>query len=1809
MAEAELSLVNKAELRIALASTDEQFQHSLSLYLCPILLKLSSPHVQVRQAVLKIVQHLIPRITAARSITLPIDALVQQVKSPRVGPGVDAGSVQLYSTLFIFRGIDRITDEQRIKLVPDIIDNIHLYSDAIRARMFSIFSKLLTSWKAPFKGTDEYDAMRTTLGFDKNAEVEKYLSFTIAKFLLLLPDSNNKATPGLSLQDNSFFTSNAGVTYKTREEIFTTKRNLLEFLKAGFQNDQLALPLLVASADPSSSINESAEGLFKRLNIELDDVTIYGNVSLIDHLVLLFLGQPGIPAVDSNLQYKILRVLIKSTRIRLHPEISVISKTALHSDNPRIRQLAITFISWLGQSDNVNQELEQFNLQMVGELRNDIISEGWPSMELQGKVNFAQRIKDRQLKYETLGNILKSYPQIIDWSFIEFLYGSLEGDQPELRVSIQDALSGLSMHLSKLSQENKYLLKRLAAKYLTASADNVNISACRYIAIKHINSAFPFEDSETRFLSILGSSRENAPETIEEAQNGIHPYWFNIRQVNYTTGFKSTSYLLGQETSVIFPSFGAFMNVLTEEIDKAKSVQNSSIFKSLPTAILFAQQALVMESIKGNETVIIPDQDWAVRLDKAIEVNDKVRNLVTQHMENISIHEPIVQLLNLCIDALIGQSTHTVPTDTTYGTILSRIISFSSSPIVEFLIPRVAELVALLDKVHDEITISQICKAIGIIATHPSNVNSSIKELVVDLGLNNKTNILAVSYIISRLYLRDRVNIIDETTLVSHLDILEKMLQEQGSAYYSALDSISQLSMFGVLGPIQNQGLSNYVTTFKNIIKLKVKKIDEKSVLTLGYLILANNRDAIEGLSEDEQSIYDTHISKQIEYIFTSAESLTIAAAGWDSSVLSKQLDIPGEIVKYIPRDTSRAGIILDSVLGACKNTKPALRRAGCVWLLSLVQHCSKLEAITSRAGEIHVAFMKFLADRDELIQESASRGLGLVYELGDVELKDTLVKSLLKSFTSTTDSVKITAGTVESDTQLFEPDVLKTDDGSISTYKDVLNLAQEVGDPTLVYKFMSLAKSSSLWTSRKGIAYGLESILSQTSLDSLLAKDSSMSNRLIPKLFRYRYDPNEGVAKSMNDIWNSLIKDTSKAVTANLDPILAEVLKSMGRKEWRVRQAGTAALNDLLTMVEVEDYETKLDDIWTMSFRVMDDIKESVRKEATKLTKVLTTELTRLLESSSYKLKTEKISGILSILIPFFLGNKGVLSDSADVRNFSLEILSKLCKSNNKAIKSYVPELIENFILLFSSLEPEVINYLALNASKYNIDNNAIDASRLTSIGKSPLMEVTETLLSQLDDSNLPEFIIRLESAIKKSVGLPSKVCGSRVIVSLIMNHYQVIKPYGDKLLAVSSAQIKDRNDTIASSYAGSSGYLCRIASTNSILKYSEMIKKMYFESEDDRFRSISSVAADSVSKYAGDKFDLVSSAFLPLAYIGKFDAVEQVRENFDRVWIEHSGGKSAIKLYLAEIVDLIKKYIQSNKFEVRKTLARTLSDVSKSIDNLNEFSEPLIHDILSVLLEANKGKSWEGKELIFDALVSFAILSKSYISQHEDVHQAIEKTVTIEVKRRNKEYQKHVVLSVGKYIHEFHNEEVVDLYIQIMGKVLSDGYYQSDDDSDVEMDEVEPITVKENINLEESRLHLLQNLTEAFYIPVNDSLFTFVFNQIKEIFQSKIIANTWRSKVQTSEIYIAIIDILKDTKLKPNQVEFLLRTWNYLKLQSLLPESIENVKIQFIKLSYALIKYLTIDDAKVIKESLEEFAKNEPSSIVLTELRNALA
>jgi proteasome component ECM29 len=86
-----------------------------------------------------------------------------------------------------------------------------------------------------------------------------------------------------------------------------------------------------------------------------------------------------------------------------------------------------------------------------------------------------------------------------------------------------------------------------------------------------------------------------------------------------------------------------------------------------------------------------------------------------------------------------------------------------------------------------------------------------------------------------------------------------------------------------------------------------------------------------------------------------------------------------------------------------------------------------------------------------------------------------------------------------------------------------------------------------------------------------------------------------------MAAIWASLVPETNKTVDRYLPAILAEIQRELTSPQWRVRESCCSALVDILRGRTLEDALETLSAIWGDLFRVMDDIKESVRVAAGK--------------------------------------------------------------------------------------------------------------------------------------------------------------------------------------------------------------------------------------------------------------------------------------------------------------------------------------------------------------------------------------------------------------------------------------------------------------------------------------------------------------------------------------------------------------------------------------------------------------------------------
>lgn len=439
---------------------------------------------------------------------------------------------------------------------------------------------------------------------------------------------------------------------------------------------------------------------------------------------------------------------------------------------------------------------------------------------------------------------------------------------------------------------------------------------------------------------------------------------------------------------------------------------------------------------------------------------------------------------------------------------------------------------------------------------------------------------------------------------------------------------------------------------------------------------------------------------------------------------------------------------------------------------------------------------------------------------------------------------------------------------------------------------------------------------------------------------------------------------------------------------------------------------------------------------------------MTRSLEAGDTSAKNADT--MLKNVLPFLLSTSGLESGAREVQFFALETLLEIIKkSSAKILRPYIPELIERLVGLLSSIEPESINYIHLNASKYNLTEQKIDDMRLASVRGSPLMEAIERCLDLLDDDSMKALEPRLQNAMKTAIGLPSKVGASRVLVSLATRRGFLFRPYADHFLKLIEKHVHDRNETVSAAYAAAAGYVTRIASDSQILELIAFCKRMYFESDDDRHRTEAGDIIAAMSKHASDKFNSLSTELLPFIYVAKHDSSEAVRELFSRAWDDNVGGSLAVQLYVKDIVAIAQGHLDSPRWILKHTAAKAIAEATNALaSTVEDISLPNADTIWPALDKALGGKSWDGKEVVLQAFARFVERGGAFWKTRQDVADQIKRVIVREAKRQNKTYRQHALQPLGRIAAARADVDWSEIVSDIVSPVV-DELTESDEDA----------------------------------------------------------------------------------------------------------------------------------------------------------------
>ncbi|XP_056640479.1 proteasome adapter and scaffold protein ECM29 [Diorhabda sublineata] len=1627
----ELVLLERVFLRLGSADTDEQLQSVLCKFLPPVLLKLSSPQEGVRKKVMELLIHVNKRIKSRPQVQLPVEVLLTQYQDPSA-----TSFVINFTIIYLKSGFPRLPLDKQAELVPVVLNALENKPQSHVDSLLLLIVPLLGKVKVP----TEPEKKLSLFGLNENPQIKKHL-LDILLDMILLPysalapqsiDSGSQSNvslpvpPCLSELSYKRLINNNPMKPEELEEI---KLGIVKFLGQGvFLKEEILPHLVVAASDTRFAVANQADTELKRFIGSVDWSSPQTSMPLY-HLYLGSQGKSGKPEekklpANTRIRLKLLTSLGRVTdQGFVFPQCIQIIFDSLYGThtNTRLKSLALNF------TGNIIKYADEDLLGRVA----PVLLSGLQKLIREGEeVHYGQT-------YVTIGMLAQRFPKIVyhDVGLLEMFFSNMESANQELKLQIREGVLNLILAYKYdiLPQEcNKD--DRLNILFLLIKCKMVSEEPMvRFAAVRTLATIFPPDHVPSKYL-LLTATGDNKDEVSTEAFKSLYG---TTRKTDIDM---SQDKLKGKKIKL--PCFDEITHYIFNEAEsivkekKGFPVGNHMLPFNINTyteILIFLRLCLLRDlDVPRTRDVLKHPCEYspkiAAHLKEIIKrTSDVINNPLNQYtslVRDLMLANPAREPL-CCMVELVGclpqlrenvsknlqwikdQLSSTKEEVREISSLLYSIILSSSSD-SEFDLAVKSLLTQAnsknLETQHGAVLAIGRCEELKL-SNNKSNENLVLAKLCIEnlIPFLKHQNSLLVSAACTSIGLIGRV---------SELPLEDGKPLKNGSPdpKRMAIDSVTKIDVLNQLLDVMNN------TKFS-------PKVREKAARSLGLLCVGGkfpySQEVLQGLLNTAKE------TKDIEVHFTIGESLVMCCQGvWSPEARNPWITLPEDYVPLINESQADDSLewLLVELLTLAEESHPNSKQASAIWLLAVIKYCGEREPITKRLKQLQSVFMGFLSESNDIIQDVASKGLCVVY---DTYKSEELLTALVKQLTS--GSRQVTA--VTSDTKLFEEGQLgqSPTGGNLTTYKELCSLASDLNKPDLIYQFMHLANHNAIWNSKKGAAFGFSSIAERCG-DDLKAYLPT----IIPKMYRYQYDPTPNIQASMHNIWRVLVSDTGKMIDEYYNEILTDLLANINSNQYRVRQSCCLALQDFLKGSpnrSIHDAINKMEELWTKLFRVMDDHHEQTRITANRTAKILSKLCIRGCDISQGKLGVKMVESILPVLL-----NNGITNTVAEIRLVSLQTVSELVKSAGKQLKPFLPKLIPALLQATGELESSQLSYLSTRLGAQTEAQEALDSAR-ASIAKSHF--TTETVSKSLqfaDASILEELIPKIIELMKSSVGLGTRIACAHFITLLVVQLGQDIQPYTGKLLAVLVNGLTDRNSAIRKHNATAIGYLVSTAKDSSMEKLFLKLQTWYFEREDDSIRSSCALTIQSIGVHNQDILKSHADIVLPLIFFAmhaeKTPETEKTLEIWNEIWSEQSPGtETGIRQNLQNICDILKTALESPSWTMKAQAANSVSTVATKLGSTMDAKHR--NSLIVILLAGLSGRTWNGKDKLLKALSSICSSCKDTIKTDPDINiTSLIDAVLKESKKEETVYKITALQSLGEIVSSLEIDRFEEIY-----------------------------------------------------------------------------------------------------------------------------------------------------------------------------------
>ncbi|KAM0057039.1 putative armadillo-like helical, proteasome component Ecm29 [Helianthus debilis subsp. tardiflorus] len=1599
-----------------LALCDEPKLENLLSKLLPLTISsLSRSSSAVRTKVMEILSHVNKRVKHQQHIGLPLEELWQLYMENNA-----ALMVRNFCIVYVEMAFDRVTKEKKENIAPTMIANISelpsQHQDIILRMVLKVIGECHSS-----QISDEIAAKYRLINEPQDKEM--FVEFCLHMLLYQPPSASGGSPPGLSVSQSNRV---MGKTPLSHDMLLIRKLGLLNVVDVMELPVELVYPLYVAAcADRHEPVIKRGEELLKKKTsgVNLDDP------KLINRLFLLFNGSVGAEhiAADSRVNpgNPALRVRLMSAFCRSVTAANSFPSTLQcifgciygNGTTSRLKQLGMEFTVWVFKHAKIDQ------LKLMGPV---ILSGVLKSLDgYTGSESDSIARETKTFAFQAIGLLAKRLPQLfrdkIDMAVR--LFNALKVESLSIRLIVQEATNSLAIAYKDAPVT---VLNELESLLLENS--QVEQGEVRFCAVRWATTLFDSQHCPSRFICMLGAS-DTKLDIREMALEGL---FLGKDQRRSTT----------ESINLKHPKLADMLNYIVRQ-----------------------QPQLLESSEIREERLLFPSQTYvaAIRfLLQCFEV-DVEQNTATERTP-----EFVSSLGNMCL--LLEHAMAYDGSVDLHATASKALIKIGSH-FPEMLASRYAIRVPWLKQLLAHVDLdTRECAArlLGIASCGLpiSAASDLINELISSVKGSGKSRfeiqhgmICALGYVTANCLLRTPTvtNSLFQNTLNCLVDVVNS---ETATLASVAMQGLGHIGLCSPLPKLDHDSGTDDVLT---LLREKLSKVlsgddikaTQRIVLSLGHMCVKESSSTI--ISDALDLIFSLARSKVEDVLFAGGEALSFLWGGvpvTTDMILKTDYTSLSMTSNYLMADISSAEPTTSRFIGIEGNeeyhvlardmitkklfdgllysTKKEERCSGTVWLVSLTMYCGRHPSIQKLLPDIQEAFSHLIGEQNELTQELASQGLSIVYELGDASMKKNLVNALVGTLTGT--GKRKRAVKLAEDTEVFQEGSIggTLSGGKLSTYKELCSLANEMGQPDLVYKFMDLANHQASLNSKRGAAFGFSKI-------AKLAGDALQPylRQLVPRLVRYQYDPDKNVQDAMAHIWKSLVADSKKTIDEYLDLIIEDLLVQCGSRLWRSRESSCLALADLIQGRKFDQVSKHLKNIWTAAFRAMDDIKETVRTSGERLCRAVTSLTLRLCDISLTEITDARKA--MDIVLPLLLTD-GIMSKVDDIRKASITIVTKLAKGAGIAIRPHLSELVVCMLESLSSLEDQGLNYVERHAENAGIQTEKLENLRISIAKGSPLWETLNMCIEVVDEQSLEQLIPRLSQLVRSGVGLNTRVGVASFISLLVQKVGDSIKPFTSTLLRLLFVAVKEERSAASKrAFANACAFLIKFAAPSQVHKLIEQTAALH---TGDRNSQIA--CAFLLKSYASTSSDILTGYYatvVPVIFLSRFEDDKNVSRLYEDLWEENmTSERLTLQLYIGEIVTLITEGIASSSWASKRKAAKA---IVKLCEVLEESVSSYHQVLLTSLMKEVPGRIWEGKEDILEALSALCTSCHTAISAADPaIENDILSVVTSACNKKVNKFRDAAFRCLDKVLKAFKNPDFFGVVFPLLFEMCNGAF-----------------------------------------------------------------------------------------------------------------------------------------------------------------------